>query len=143
MNFWSKGFTLLEALMGLATFCMMAAFLPLSILLFSSINLDSQRLQAMQFEVFSSQVKKEIRMSQMIDPQDNRLFLKKNSDSILYEQSGSNIRRRVNFTGNEILLQNVKAVQFEDIENGVTIKIEDTWGKNYLFKVRSFIQTGN
>jgi competence protein ComGF len=141
VNFWNSGFTLTEALLGLAAFCLLAALLPLSFQVFSKVDQGSSRLQTMQWEVFSSQIKKEIRMSQKINPQVNRLFLTRDSDLILYEKSGTNVRRRVNLTGNEILLQNIKSIQFDSIKNGTIVKVEDIWSKKYSFTTRSFINT--
>jgi competence protein ComGF len=141
VNFWNSGFTIAEALLGLAAFCLLAALLPLSFQVFSKVDQGNSRLQTMQWEVFSSQIKKEIRMSQKINPQDNRLFLTRESDSILYEKFGTNVRRRVNLTGNEILLQNVKTIQFESIKNGIIIKVVDIWNKNYSFSTRSYINS--
>lgn len=80
-------------------------------------------------------------MSQKINPQVNKLFLTRDSDSILYEKFGTNVRRRVNLTGNEILLQNVKSIQFDSIKNGTIVKVEDIWSKKYSFTTRSFINT--
>jgi competence protein ComGF len=141
VNFWNSGFTIAEALLGLAAFCLLAALLPLSFQVFSKVDQGNSRLQTMQWEVFSSQIKKEIRMSHKINPQDNRLFLTRESDSILYEKFGTNVRRRVNLTGNEILLQNVKTIQFESIKNGIMIKVVDIWNKNYSFSTRSYINS--
>lgn len=143
MNFGSNGFTLVEALLGLASFCLVATLLPVTFQVFSGVDQTNTRLQAMQWEVFSSQIKKEIRMSQRIEPQTNRLLLTKDTDSILYEQFGTNVRRRVNFTGNEILLQNIKSIRFEPIKNGVKINVEDIWKKNYSFSTRSYINLVN
>jgi competence protein ComGF len=141
VNFWNSGFTIAEALLGLAAFCLLAALLPLSFQVFSKVDQGNSRLQTMQWEVFASQIKKEIRMSQKINSQDNRLFLTRDSDSILYEKFGTNVRRRVNLTGNEILLQNVKTIQFESIKNGIIIKVVDIWNKNYSFSTRSYINS--
>jgi competence protein ComGF len=141
VNFWNSGFTLAEALLGLAAFCLLAALLPLSFQVFSKVDQGNSRLQTMQWEVFSNQIKKEIRMSQKINPQVNRLFLTRETDSILYEKFGTNVRRRVNLTGNEILLQNVKNIQFDSIKNGTIVKVEDIWSRKYSFTTRSYINT--
>jgi competence protein ComGF len=141
VNFWNSGFTLAEALLGLAAFCLLAALLPLSFQVFSKVDQGNSRLQTMQWEVFSNQIKKEIRMSQKINPQVNKLFLTRETDSILYEKFGTNVRRRVNMTGNEILLQNVKNIQFDSIKNGTIVKVEDIWSRKYSFTTRSYINT--
>jgi competence protein ComGF len=141
VNFWNSGFTLVEALLGLAAFCLLAALLPISFQVLNKVEQGNSRLQTMQWEVFSSQIKKEIRMSQKINPQVNRLFLTRDSDSILYEKFGTNVRRRVNLTGNEILLQNVKNIRFDSIKNGTIVEVEDIWNKKYSFTTRAYITT--
>jgi competence protein ComGF len=142
VNTWNNGFTLTEALLGLSAFCVLATLLPLLFQLLLGIDRADPRLQEMQWEVFTSQIKKEIRMSQKIEPQSTRLLLTKDSNIILYELFGTNLRRRFNFTGNEILLQNVNSIRFTSIKNGVGIEIEDMWKNKYAFQVHSFIQLG-
>jgi competence protein ComGF len=138
----SKGFTLIEALLGFTAFCMIGAILPIVFHILSQVDQSKSRLQMMQWEVFSNQVKKEIRMSQKLNPQSNKLFLTRDADSILYEQNGTNIRRRVNLTGNEILLQNISNVKFISVTNGVIIETEDVWKNKYSMTIRSFIEVG-
>jgi competence protein ComGF len=143
VNFGNKGFTLVEALLGLSAFCLLASLLPIFFQVLNNINHGNSRLHAMEWEVFSNQIKKEIRMSQRINPQVNKLFLTKDTDIILYEQFGTNLRRRVNLSGNEILLQNVKSVRFESIKNGVIVEVENSWKRKYSFTARVFIDIGN
>lgn len=143
MNIGSNGFTLLEAILGLAAFCLMASLLPISIQVVNKVDQTEIRLQAMEWEVFSSQVKKEIRMSKQISVLSNSISFKKDADSILYEKYGTKLRRRVNGAGHEVLLQNVNNVQFEKINNGVLIKVEDIWNNVYSLSARSFINGGN
>jgi competence protein ComGF len=124
-NIGSSGFTLLEALLGMTIFCLMGILLPIAFQLFNELDYKDPRLQTMQWEVFSSQIKKEIRMSHKITSVDSKLLLSIDSNSILYEKNGSNLRRRVNLTGNEILLQNISSVSFLKVKNGVVIEVED------------------
>jgi competence protein ComGF len=138
----SSGFTLIEALLGFTAFCLIAALLPMVFQVLSQVEQGKSRLQMLQWEVFSSQVKKEIRMSQKINPQTNKLILTRDSESILYELNGTNLRRRVNLTGNEILLQNILSVHFSSVPNGVIIEVEDIWRKKYSVSIRSFIEVG-
>lgn len=143
VNIGNKGFTLTEALLGLVAFCMIATLTPVAYQLLHRVDHINVSLQEMQWEVFSSQIKKEIRMSQLIDAQSNRLLLTKDSDTILYELSGTNVRRRLNFTGNETLLQNIKSIRFEAIKNGTLINAQDIWNNHYSVSVRAYINTGS
>jgi competence protein ComGF len=104
-------------------------------------NKDSNgRLQEMEWDVFCSQVKKEIRISSKAEVVSGRLVLTVNNESINYEKYGSNLRRRVNSSGHETLLQNVSSVTFTRINNSVKIIIKDVWGKEYNVVVHSYIQ---
>ena len=95
-------------------------------------NKDSEKsLQAMEWEVFSSQIKKEIRLSTRAELISNRLILTKDSETIQYEKYGSSLRRRVNSTGHEIILQNVSQNSFTIINNTVKIDVTDLWGRKY------------
>lgn len=104
-------------------------------------NKDSSvRLQEMEWDVFCSQIKKEIRISSKAEVVSGRLVLTNNNETITYEKYGSNIRRRVNSLGHETLLQNVLSVTFTRINNSVKIKVKDVWGKEYIVMVFPYIQ---
>lgn len=104
-------------------------------------NKDSNgRLQDMEWDVFCSQIKKEIRISSKAEVVSGRLVLTNNNESINYEKYGSNLRRRVNSSGHETLLQNVSSVTFTRINNSVKIIVNDVWGKEYIVVVHSYIE---
>ncbi len=92
-------------------------------------------IQAMEWEVFCSQIKKEIRMSSHAEVLSARLILTKDSDTVIYEKYGSNLRRRVNSNGHEIILQNVSQYTFSIFKNVVTVFVIDTWGKEHSVTV--------
>lgn len=103
-------------------------------------NKNSQpRIQEMEWEVFCSQIKKEIRMSTRAEVVSGRLVLTEAPDTILYEKYGNNLRRRVNYTGNETLLQNVSEFTFTILNNAVKVTVKDLWGKEYSVVVYSLI----
>ncbi|MEC1522992.1 competence type IV pilus minor pilin ComGF [Neobacillus niacini] len=135
-----KAFTLLEVLFAFSIF-MIIAFFMLPVLHIILDNNDSTgRLQDMEWDVFCSQIKKEIRISSKADVVSGRLVLTNNNETINYEKYGSNIRRRVNSLGHEILLQNVSSVTFIRINNSVKIIVLDVWGKEYTVVVYPYIQ---
>ncbi|MEH7013929.1 competence type IV pilus minor pilin ComGF [Neobacillus niacini] len=135
-----KAFTLLEVLFAFSIFMTIVFFMaPLLQIILD--NKDSNgRLQEMEWDVFSSQVKKEIRISSKAEVISGRLVLTNNNDTINYEKYGSNIRRRVNSSGHETLLQNVSSVTFTRINNSVKIIVKDAWGKEYNVVVQSYIE---
>jgi competence protein ComGF len=135
-----KGFTLLEVLFAFSIF-MTIVFFMVPILHMVLDNKDSDgRLQEMEWDVFCSQIKKEIRISSKAEVISGRLVLTYNNESINYEKYGSNLRRRVNASGHETLLQNVSSVTFTRINNSVRIIVKDLWGKEYNVVVHSYIQ---
>ncbi|MFD2446041.1 competence type IV pilus minor pilin ComGF [Bacillus sp. CGMCC 1.16607] len=139
VNIGNKGFTLLEAILGLAAFCLMAALFPFTMQIINGITETESRLQKMEWEVFSSQIKKEIRTSDKIQINSNFISLTKDVASVTYEQYGTKLRRRVNGAGHEIILQNVKNVSFTQVKNGVFILVKDIWNNNYSLTARLFI----
>lgn len=95
--------------------------------------------QPLEWEVFSSQLKREVRSYMKVEVLSGRLFLTKDAETIQYERYGTNVRRRVNSTGNEIVLQNVSDVVFVLLNNAVKVTVKDTWGKQYSIVIYSFI----
>lgn len=91
-------------------------------------------LQNMEWQVFCAQLKKEIRFASHVEVVSGKLFLKKDNETVIYEQYGSNLRRRVNFTGHEIVLQNVDQYSFSLQRNAVKVTVKHLNGK-----VQSFI----
>lgn len=135
-----KAFTLIEVLFAFSIF-MTIVFFMVPVLHIVLDNKDSNgRLQEMEWEVFCSQIKKEIRISSKAEVVSGRLVLTNNNESINYEKYGSNLRRRVNSSGHETLLQNVSSVTFTRINNSVKITVKDVWGKEYYVVVHSYIQ---
>jgi len=134
-----KGFTLVEMLIAFMAFCLLASFFPLAIQSVTSHKYLDQRTQRLEWEVFLSQMKKETRLSSQVTVLGDKLLLQKNGDTILYEKYGSNLRRRVNYTGHEILLQNVASVRFIKTTGGFTIHVQDLEKLEYYANIRSFI----
>ncbi len=139
----SKGFTLLEMLFSFSVYCIIVSFFPLLVRLIIDDQPLEMRTQRMEWEVFISQMKKEVRLSNKVTVNSNQiLLLEKNGKIIIYEKYGSNIRRRVDYKGHEVLLQNVNFFQFEKISNGVRVKVTDVYGREYLEEIQSFLREG-
>jgi competence protein ComGF len=135
-----NGFTLLEMLLSLSVFLILASFFPvMTKILLQEQHLDN-RIQRMEWEVFSAQVKKEIRVSKKMTISNQLVLLEKDGQIISYEKYGTNIRRRVDYKGHEILLQKVQSFRFEKLKNGVRVYVEDLYGYEYEESIYSFIQ---
>lgn len=135
-----RAFTLIEALFALSIFmCIVFFMTPMLQVLLRETD-PKAAAQSLEWEVFCSQVKKEIRMSSRAQINSGRLYLTRDADTILYEMYGSNIRRRVNSTGNEIILQNVAAFSITIVNNAVKIDVVDIWGQEYSFSAYCLIK---
>ena len=134
-----QAFTLLEVMFAFSIFTTIAFFLT-PVLQIILNNEDSEvRLQEMEWEVFCSQVKKEIRSVSRAEVISGRLVLTNNNETIYYEKYGTNLRRRVNSAGHELILQNVLEVTFTRLKNAVKINVKDSWGHDYAVTIHSYI----
>ena len=126
-----KAFTLIEVLIAFSIFTTIIFFMtPVFQIILTNKDTEAS-LQAMEWEVFSSQIKKEIRMSTRAEVVSGRLILTKDTETIQYEKYGTNLRRRVNSTGHEIILQNVSQYSFTIINYTVKAIVTDLWGREY------------
>ncbi|MCM2531676.1 prepilin-type N-terminal cleavage/methylation domain-containing protein [Neobacillus pocheonensis] len=134
-----QAFTLIEVLFAFSIFTIIAFFITPTLQIMLNSKGDQPRIQEMEWEVFCGQIKKEIRMSTHAEVVAGRLVLTDAPDTVIYEKYGNNLRRRVNYTGNETLLQNVSEYTFTIMNNSVKVTVKDIWGKEYAVSVYSLI----
>ena len=137
-----RGFTLLEMLLSLLTFLLIASVLPVAMRSILDDGIVESGLRRMEWEIFSSQVKKEIRSADEMTVSPEKILMKIDGKVILYEKYGTSMRRRVDFQGHEILMQNLSGFQFERIEEGFELTATDLNGVQYSEKFQNFIQVG-
>ncbi|WP_338470235.1 competence type IV pilus minor pilin ComGF [Niallia sp. XMNu-256] len=140
--FNNQGFTFVEMLMAFSIFLIIASFIPLGINMIYKNEIIDKSLQKMEWQVFISQTKKEIRMSEHVYVNNNQLILLKGGQEISYERYGTNIRRRVGSMGHEIMLQNINSVKFEETVRGVQISVRDNYQQNNSTIIRTLISEG-
>jgi len=134
-----KAFTLIEVLIAFSIFSTIIFFMtPIFQIILNTKGNDAE-LQAMEWEVFCSQIKKEIRLSSRAEVVSGRLILTNDTEKVQIEMYGSNLRRRVNSTGHEIILQNVSQSSFSLTNNAVKITVIDTRGKEYAVTCYSLV----
>ncbi|EIJ78846.1 ComG operon protein [Bacillus methanolicus PB1] len=136
----NKGYTMAEMLFAFSIFCIIVSFVPIFYKIVIHEESLNKRLEMMEWEVFASQVKKEIRMSDRLQISGSKLFLEKDGKLILYEMYGDNLRRRVDFLGHEVLLQQIRSIHFDKLQNGVQITVTDKGGAEKTTSIRSFIE---
>ena len=107
----SKGFTMVEMLVSLVIFMVIAA---LVVQIFSIVNTTNKnQLQLKEWEIFSQQLQGELRSSKEQMVVDNTLYLLINDSLATIEHYRNMVRRQVDGGGHEIMLQNVSDFQVE------------------------------
>jgi competence protein ComGF len=131
----NQAFTLVETLFAFSIFTMMIFFIsPVFHIILNNTDLK-ERLQIMEWEVFCSQIKKEIRMSKNAEVVAGNLILTKDTQTVIYEKYNTALRRRVNNSGHEILLQNVSIVTFTLINHAISVYIKSLSGREFSITI--------
>lgn len=120
-----RGFTMIDALYGFTIFLLIMCLVPISINHITQSADPEKTINNLEWTVFLQLLKKEVRMSEGLTAADKKLIVLKNSQNITYEVYGTNIRRRVNDAGHEIVLQNVEHVAFEEKGRSITLSVID------------------
>jgi competence protein ComGF len=133
----NRGFTLLEMLLSFTIFIMIASFIPLFLQL-AAFPSEKNKLNLLEWEVFLQQAKIEIREASELEVKDGVLYLKNlYGQNVSYEQYNHSLRRRVDGTGHEILLKNIKSVSFQIVTNGCIVVVTDLNENEFRAKIKS------
>lgn len=136
-----KGFTLLEALVSFSVVLIITAFLPILFQTIHTFVKEEKGIHPLELEVFNQQAKMEIRTAKSVTTTGKVLTIRnRNNQSITYEKYQGNIRRRVNGTGHEIMLQNVKDVVFVQARNGAILFITGDEGDFYEIPIHAILK---
>lgn len=108
----NKGFTLLEMLLVLLIFISVAAMFPLFYQTIYQVDKEMRPESRAEWELFIIQLHKELGASHAWDPKQQKLFYEQEGISISVEKYQSSVRRRVNGSGHEVMLQGIKDIQF-------------------------------
>ncbi|WP_244671124.1 MULTISPECIES: competence type IV pilus minor pilin ComGF [Bacillaceae] len=129
--FNNNGFTMLEMLFAFSIFLMIVTFLPVSFnFLFQDWKMEA-RTQRLEWHVFINQLKKEIRLADSADISPVSIVLTIDGKSVIYEKYGSNLRRRVDMKGHEIVLQKLDRITFSSINGGIVINVSDSFDQEH------------
>jgi competence protein ComGF len=134
-----KGFTLVEMLVSLVIFLFITTFVLHTFILFNGKVKDRGTINKKEWEIFLHQTKSEVWQSTNQHTEPSKLYLVIGSDIVLIEKYQDIIRRRLNNTGHEIMLQNVSGFQTEVKGRLVTITVMDKQGKEYSCVLHPFI----
>lgn len=130
---------MVEMLIAFAVFSIIVSFIPMFYRLVLSSHSMEVRIQRMEWEVFISQLRKELQSCDNISGGTDKLVLVNNGEKILIEKYGTNLRRRVNNEGHELMLQKVKSVHFTYLNNGIAITVLDTYQTIHMATIYTII----
>mgnify|MGYP001770196346 CR=1 FL=1 len=134
-----KGFTLIEILMSLTVLFIILSLLTPAFHL--AVNYTAKRGNFHYFEwlVFIQQVKMELRESKDVRIYGTTIqFDKWTGERVTYEKYGTIIRRRVNDTGHEIMLQFIQQISYEKEGASIRIRVLTDKGDAYEAFIPSF-----
>lgn len=115
----------MEMLLSLFITVVISLLLSIPLQIIGNQQMLKVELMDMEWEVFYLQLKKETKLAKKVDVSNNKLLLYVDGNVVTYEKYGNIIRRRVNATGHEIALQQVKEVQFLKSNNGFQLSVID------------------
>ncbi|WP_260412253.1 competence type IV pilus minor pilin ComGF [Alkalihalobacillus sp. TS-13] len=117
------GFTLLEMIISLTIFLILAVLTPL---MFSAIfSTSGQPLHHQEISLFFEQADKELQGSISAEKRWDRLYLiQPDGNEISYEKYGDRIVRKVNGAGFEIILQDIQSFRTEHDQHSVELIVQ-------------------
>jgi competence protein ComGF len=138
-----KGFTFIEMLVSLVIFTILATLvLQLFLVINTQLNKESS-IQPLEWEIFINQLKREVRKSNVQEVDNGKILLQVDSNVVTIEKYQNMLRRRVNGTGHQILLQNITSFQPKMEGNKIVITVSDEEDVNYFRRLSPLLTGGN
>lgn len=118
-----KGMTLIELMLTVTILVAIVSVMPL--LMSAAVKSAGADLQHQEAQLFFRLFSKEVREASQITIAGDGVELSKTDGArVQYERYGSSIRRRVNGTGHEVVLQHIRKVKVDLMGKKVTIEVE-------------------
>ncbi|MFP8640203.1 competence type IV pilus minor pilin ComGF [Priestia aryabhattai] len=121
-----KGFTLVEMLVSFTLFLIIVSFFPIIIPLAKQTYNPDFSMNEMEWKIFVNQLAMEYREAKEVRIHATTLTLKmENNQVITYERYEDKIRRRVDESGHEVVLQHIKNIMYEQQKERLLIRSTD------------------
>lgn len=136
----NDGFTMIELLFSLLILMTTSLFV---LQLFSIIHTQMRsvdKLHPKEWEVFTLQMKQEVRSSKAQDVMGNKLYLLSGEQLSSLEQYEDKVRRRVNGMGHEVILQNISVFRVNKDGSVIVINITDKAGTTFSRRFHPFFR---
>lgn len=135
-----KGFTLVEMLVSFTLFLLIVSFFPLIIPLAKQTYNPDFSMNEMEWEIFVNQLAMEYREAKEVRIHATTLTLKmENNQVITYERYEDKIRRRVDESGHEVVLQHIKNIMYEQQKERLLIRLTDGVNKGREETITTFL----
>ncbi|MEW5551857.1 competence type IV pilus minor pilin ComGF [Peribacillus frigoritolerans] len=136
----NDGFTMIELLFSLLILMTTSLFV---LQLFSIIHTQMRsvdKLHPKEWEVFTMQMKQEVRSSKAQDVMGNKLYLLSGEQLSSLEQYEDKVRRRVDGRGHEVILQNISEFRVNKDGSVIVINITDKAGTTFSRRFHPFFR---
>jgi competence protein ComGF len=135
-----KGFTLVEMLVSFTLFLLIVSFFPIIIPLAKQTYNPDFSMNEMEWEIFVNQLAMEYREAKEVRIHATTLTLKmENNQIITYERYEDKIRRRVDESGHEVVLQHIKNIMYEQQKERLLIRLTDGVNKGREETITTFL----
>ncbi|MBP2240863.1 competence protein ComGF [Cytobacillus eiseniae] len=131
---------MVEMLLAFSLFLIIASLFSISLTSLLPNDQFDLRYKELEWHVFVAQLKKEIHSAEEMDVENNRLVIRVNGQNVQFDKHGTNIRRRVNDTGHEIVFQQVNSILFERLKDGMNLTVVDLQQQKYTAVFYSFLE---
>jgi competence protein ComGF len=136
----NDGFTMIELLFSLLILMTTSLFvLQLFSIIYTQMG-SVDKLHPKEWEVFTMQMKQEVRSSKAQDVRGNKLYLLSGEQLSSLEQYEDKVRRRVNGMGHEVILQNISEFRVEKDGSVIVINITDKAGTTFSRRFHPFFR---
>ncbi|KMY50785.1 competence type IV pilus minor pilin ComGF [Peribacillus loiseleuriae] len=138
----NRGFTLIEMLLSLSIFILIAGMIvQLYVVVGKELHQDKS-LNQMEWEIFLQQVKEELWLSSSQTILNDNIYMVVGEDIVSIEKYNQILRRRVNRTGHQIMLQNVSSFHCRLEGYKIVISVKDLAGNTFTRVLRPFVTSG-
>ena len=126
-----NGFTLMELLFSLMLFFTVTSLSLQIVMAVQKHSIPDNGMDDMEWELFLTDLQWEIRNAVSHETKSNKLYIIQNDRVVSFEQYGSNIRRRVDQTGHEVMLQRVHTFRIAKEEHAIVMAVTDALGREF------------
>lgn len=133
---------MIEMLFSLMIFMAISAIALQLFLIIHHQTVSEASVNPKEWEIFCEQMQQEVRSSKSREAAAGHLYLVSGKELVLIEQYEDKLRKRVNGTGHEVLLQNIKHFRVENVGCLIAVTVTDRAGKEFSRNFHAVVGEG-